>query len=298
MRREDWSVYVHDLKDREIREAFARVPAGTFEMGLEIGAGDCYQSGLLRKYVRRLTCTDYLLDPEDLPARDGVTYRSCDAEALRECFGPGQFDIVFSSNVFEHLPDPERALRGVHAVLKDDGVTINIMPNPFWKLTQLLLFYPAKAADLAELIADPTERARARRAMSRKLRRFLPLSKGESLEGGHGHVDNNPKGTRRPPSTIRLWVWPFPHGAYRTNVGELFAYRRLRWVAMFRAEGFDVLAVLNGPVTSGYRIGPRSLGLMLERLGLASMYTYVCAKSGKISSHASHFQRSRHRGPA
>lgn len=290
MRRQQWDSYLHDLKDREIRAAFCRVPPKAFESGLEIGAGDCYQSGLLQAYVHRLTCSDYSLDPGGLRVGEGLAYRSCDAEKLEEYFAPGEFDLVFSSSLFEHLPEPERAMSGVRAVLKDEGVTVNIMPSPFWKLTQLLLFYPAKATDFAEVLADPVERERLGRALTRRLRRPGPASKQGSREVDALPLDNNPKIARRPPSTIRQWAWPFPHGAYRTNIGELFAYRKRRWVATFRAQGFDMVSVLKGPVTAGYRIGPRWLGRLLERLGFASVYIYVCAKSGEMSSYASHFQ--------
>ena len=42
----------------------------------------------------------------------------------------------------EHLPNPQLALKGVYYILKDNGITIHVMPNPSWKISMLLLFYP------------------------------------------------------------------------------------------------------------------------------------------------------------
>ena len=64
-------------------------------------------------------------------------------QAAVDCFGEKSFDIVFSSNLLEHLPDPSVVLRGVHRLLKDDGITVHIMPGPFWKLCQMALYHPA-----------------------------------------------------------------------------------------------------------------------------------------------------------
>ena len=73
-----------------------------------------------------------------------IEYHFCDAEKIEDFFNKKQFNIVFSSNLLEHISNPKKVLRSIHKILKDDGITIHIMPNPFWKLSRLLLNIPYK----------------------------------------------------------------------------------------------------------------------------------------------------------
>ena len=50
-----------------------------------------------------------------------VEFRVADIHDLP--FDEGQFDVVFSSSVLEHLAQPVRALRAMHRVLKPGGLT-------------------------------------------------------------------------------------------------------------------------------------------------------------------------------
>ena len=79
--------------------------------------------------------TDYLTD-RSLP--DVV------ASALDLPFEDGSFDTVTSTEVLEHVPDPLRALKEMHRVLRQDGVLIitvpmhwprHEVPYDFWRFT-------------------------------------------------------------------------------------------------------------------------------------------------------------------
>ncbi len=41
------------------------------------------------------------------------------------------FDVIFSFEVIEHLPDPEKAIKNMHKMLKDGGIVINSTPYPY-----------------------------------------------------------------------------------------------------------------------------------------------------------------------
>ena len=43
-----------------------------------------------------------------------------------------QFDIVISTEVIEHTPDPRRAIREMHRVLKKNGILVLTVPNKIW----------------------------------------------------------------------------------------------------------------------------------------------------------------------
>lgn len=51
-------------------------------------------------------------------------------------------DIVFSSNVLEHVPDLARLHAEIRRVLKPSGYCIHVMPTHVWRLWQTLTSYP------------------------------------------------------------------------------------------------------------------------------------------------------------
>lgn len=51
------------------------------------------------------------------------------ADARNLPFSDGYFDFIFALDVFEHIPNFEKAISEVHRVLKKDGKLIAIIPN-------------------------------------------------------------------------------------------------------------------------------------------------------------------------
>jgi len=202
---------LHQVRRREIEQVFARCPPASFSLGLELGAGDGFQSSLLAGYARRLVSRDYsrlrLAQGRAAPA----VSLACDAEAVGTTFRAGAFDLAFSSNLMEHLPDPDRAFAGIFEVLADHGVCVSIMPNPLAKLTRLLFFYPDRLLRLLEVLSGASDPGR-RQAVD------------------FDAFDNNPKSARY--GFVRRQLWPVPHGAYRTNLEEIRQYRRQRWTRL------------------------------------------------------------------
>lgn len=271
----DWFQWLHGCRSREIALIFGGCPDGLFETGLELGAGDGFQSGLLLKYVRRLTATDIAPSILRLPAHDGVEYQVLDAEEVGDRFPPSSFDLVFSSNLLEHLPALERALSGIFQVLKDDGVMIHVVPSPFWKLCGLLLYFPNHVILLLEQVL-----ARGGgRVLAGKVRRRMP-SKAEGAPPPM-EPDNNPKSQKRPHGFLYRWFVPETHGVSSGHLEEFRAFRKSRWIAQFQQAGFRVAAVKKGPVASGYGFGLDTLRRWLERLGFTSEYIYILTKEGR-----------------
>ncbi len=269
----DWLTYLHGVRRREIEWLFGGCPAGAFSRGLELGAGDGYQSQFIARHVASLVVTDFGAQIMRQPAQPGLTYQVCDAERVDETFGPGEFDLIFSSNMMEHLPDPQRALAGMRRVLREDGLAIHIMPSPFWKFSQMVGFYP-------NAVFSRLERYSAR----------LGDAQGRvSAETDESAWDNNPKTATRQRSYLRRLLWPTPHGVSAGNLAEFTAFRPASWRAQFAQAGFRVAAVLRGPVSSGYGFGLDRLRGGLERLGLASEYAYITTRDGQTSPHLAHF---------
>jgi SAM-dependent methyltransferase len=270
--RADWRTHLHDIRRWEIELIFSGCAPQAFAEALELGAGDGFQSGLLSRYVGHLTSTDY--DPAilSLPSTPAVTYRIGDAEEVDKAFPTSRFDLVFSSNLLEHVTDPVKTLRGIGAVLKEDGITIHVIPNPFWKLASLLLYLPDRIVARLERATEPGART----------------PQVQSPPFG-----NNPKTPRPRRSFLARQVWPEPHGVSATHWEEFRAFALSRWQNVFETAGLRVVAILKGPVASGYGFGFETLRGWLARLGFSTEYVYVAAKPGQCSPHEDLFRTDR-----
>jgi ubiquinone/menaquinone biosynthesis C-methylase UbiE len=62
----------------------------------------------------------------------------CDAQDLSR-FNDRSFDLVFSSNMLEHIPDVNKCLNECRRVLSDDGLMFHFMPNRWWRFINSVL---------------------------------------------------------------------------------------------------------------------------------------------------------------
>jgi predicted SAM-dependent methyltransferase len=56
-----------------------------------------------------------------------------DYDGQRIPFGDDSFDVVFSSNVLEHIPHVDAFQQEIHRVLKPGGVAVHIVPSSSWR---------------------------------------------------------------------------------------------------------------------------------------------------------------------
>lgn len=257
MKRRDWKKYLHTLRKCEFQIAFATVPEGTFERALELGAGDGFQSHLLQRVAERLVVTEYHLARFDREIDKDVTGVICDAECVGELFRSNTFDLIFSSNVLEHLPDPARAIGGMWKILKDDGVMVHVVPSRFAKVALFIGHY----FEVSRVV----------------LRRVLS---GGGRLAGVPKPGNNPKLRRVHRSRFSRFLWPPIHGVSDHHLGEFVDWGVRKWSRRFEESGFRVIRRLKGPVTSGYGFGWDRARTVLERLGFGGSNIFVLAKSG------------------
>ena len=259
------------MRQREAEAVFGTVPDETFDEALEVGAGDGFQSQYLARCAGKVVCTD--LNPDRLIHEPHlkITYEVCDVEALP--FETGRFNLIYSSNLLEHLPEPERALLEMHRVLRDDGVTVHVVPNRFWKVLHLALFYPSRVVATAEVL------------LSRERRRTL---------GKANSFSNNPK--RRQPSFVERNVWPPVHGESVNHWAEFVRMGASHWKRLFSEAGFQLIGYIDGlPAHSAYRFGMDAPRKALERMGFSTSNGYVLTKKGHSPETAWLFSAARRR---
>ena len=250
----NWKSYIENLRKREIEIILPYLKNRKIQNGLEMGAGSGYQSRLLTKYVDNLYCTE--LNDQRLIKKhvDGINYIVADAEIIDSYFKTEYFDFVFSSNLFEHLPSPEKAIKGMQKVLKTDGIAIHIIPSPFNAILRLILWYPDLAVSILIYIFS-------QKKTSNKVKK----------------VGNNPKLDQKP-SKLTRFIFPQPHGVSSNIIKEIFYWRKNYWIKLFNKNGLKVEKVMKGPVSSGYGFGFNYIRNILENSGLTCEYIYIMGK--------------------
>jgi SAM-dependent methyltransferase len=96
---------------------------------LEIGAGTGWQA-------QTLQAQGFEVDAIDLSSsnyKDNRVFPVVDYDGHRIPFGDNTFDVVFSSNVLEHIPHLEEFQKEIHRVLKSGGVAVHIVPSSSWR---------------------------------------------------------------------------------------------------------------------------------------------------------------------
>ena len=67
-------------------------------------------------------------------------------------FPDESFDIVFSSNVLEHVPDLGNMHREIRRVLRPGGYCVHVMPTHSWRFWQTVVSYPVAAIAFLDLL--------------------------------------------------------------------------------------------------------------------------------------------------
>ena len=250
----NWKSYIENLRKREIEIILPYLKSRNISNGLEIGAGSGYQSGLLTNYIENLYCTELNDERLNMERANGIKYIIADAEIIDTYFEHEYFDFIFSSNLFEHLPSPEKAIRGIKKVLRTDGIAIHIIPSPFNVIVRLLLWYP-------NFIVSS----------------FDYLFSQKVLENGSKKLGNNIKLNRTSSKWKRILL-PQPHGVSRSIYTEIADMNKKKWISQFEKEKLTIIKVIKGPVASGYGFGFNMLRRVCEKIGLTSEFIYLLKK--------------------
>ncbi len=295
----DWITWIHAYKEREIEAVFSGCPCRCFQYGLELGAGDGYQSVLLSNYIGRLVSTEINKLRLSRKSNDSIEYRILSAEETIQKSQKTSFDIIYSSNLLEHVTDPHTVLCGIHNILKDDGVTVHIMPTPLWKLCQIVLYIPVNVLVIIERITQAAAQSAGLRNILREIRAllkeaFVGLTRGTNatLEKAAQEDElygNNPGKGRETNEFLKRLFFPRPHGASKTNLAEFAAFGRKRWIREFDKAGFCCSIIRKGPAASGYGLGWAWADRIIEGAGLASEYIYIAQKKGCSSKFLRYF---------
>ena len=207
-----------------IRRAELEALRSRFKPGLrvlEIGGGSGFQAAIIDSWGCSVTSIDI---PGRSWPRSFFPVSFYDGEHLP--FPDASFDIIFSSNVLEHVERLPGLLAETRRVARAGGVSIHVMPTSSWRLWTSLAHYVYLA-----------------------LRAFQRITRlGGRPEPAEQPGGEAPATAERPPigTVIKRALVPAPHGPYPSAAAELYTFSKRRWLRVFADQGFEVEEVLDG----------------------------------------------------
>ena len=230
---------------------------------LEIGAGTGWQS-------KALSEAGYHVESVDLAAEHEISNHALlrewpisDYDGAQLPFADRTFDVIFSSNVLEHVIELETLTREMKRVLRPEGIALHVVPNSAWRLLSLATYYPAQAID-------------AFRWLSRKRNARPEGTIAPSFATGADQTLIG-KAARR--------LIPHAHGSVGTPITELRRFSKRSWDHYFLRSGWEVLHYGdNGMIASGdYLLGellPLAQRRRFGRLTGGIAHVYVVQPAG------------------
>lgn len=177
---------------------------------IEIGGGTGWQARILSDH-------GYRVDSVDIHHPAGETFFPVQLyDGFILPFPDNCFDVVFSSNVLEHVTDLDRLMREMIRILKPGGKMIHVLPTTGWRIWTSLAHYPF----LLKYVASA-----GRVTMTTQVR---PTVLGTLQRRGWV-------------GTLRSVLIPPPHGTSSSSFSELFAFSAHRWKQTFYTAGLDVV---------------------------------------------------------
>ncbi len=191
---------------------------------LEIGAGSGWQAAELARAGYAVTAVDVQPWPSE-PYHPVTLY---DGAALP--FPDAAFDVVFSSNVLEHIRELDRLQLEICRVLAPEGRAIHVVPSPWWRLWTMATHYCV----LGRLVRSALAHLRSESETARRLPNAIPT----------GSAAASPKAVGA--GRIGRWVLTLllspRHGERGNRLSEAWYFRAAWWRRHFTANGFAVIA--------------------------------------------------------
>lgn len=277
--------HLQALRRHEAEGALRFLPAGA--RVLEIGAGAGWQSRMFSELGFDVSA----IDLESSQYRQQAVFDVKTYDGHRIPFGDASFDVVFSSNVLEHIPHVEEFQAEILRVLAPGGRAVHILPSASWRLWTTLTYYLTLPVRLLRRLARRSE-PRSDPQFWEEVAEETGIDQMDLIEFAEFVADDPQAAEPRPEFVeqlrIRLKelqrVTPPPHGEFGNFATEIYYFSRFRWKALFEREGFRVVASFrNGLFYTGYSLLGARLAIRvrsrLSRLLGSACRVYVLERS-------------------
>jgi SAM-dependent methyltransferase len=206
---------------------------------LELGAGACQQLAVLESVARfavgvDVPASNYKPNPES---------RFVSYDGLHLPFGTGSFDVVYSSNVMEHVLNEDCLHKEMRRVLRAEGIAIHVVPSCAWRLWTTAVYYVVIPGHIFNV---------ASRYWARSGESSAPLQPS----------------TAKPSlgDLLLSLICPRRHGEKGNRFTEWWHFRKASWRLRFEELGWTVVSAEEiGLFYSGYLIGARFLPIKVRK---------------------------------
>ncbi len=209
--------YVEQIRIEELRNALGWLSKGT--RVLEVGAGTGRQARTLSEQGHQVEAVD-LADSNYAHAR---VWPIRNYDGVHLPFEDDSFDVVFSSNVLEHVERLSALLAEMRRVVRPGGHLVHVVPSATWRLWTTVTYYPDRVRRLAQLVLER--------------RRPFQRETSNSRAGGRSVT------VRR---ALLRQLLPEVHGLLGHSLwSETLAFRRSRWTELLADPALTCVA--SGP---------------------------------------------------
>ena len=190
---------------------------------LEIGGGNGYQASIIKSWGSEILSIDIEINHNEkyfeVKKYDGINLP----------FPDESFDIVYSSNVLEHVKDLDLLLRETKRVIKPTGIIIHLIPSTTWRFWTILAHYPYLIIRLFNMIFVKEKKI-----------------KNENIE--------NLKATNKPLNLLSKF-FPQPHGEFSSAATELYYFSKFYWKKKFLLHDFKIEKIEDNEIFyTGYHL--------------------------------------------
>jgi len=213
---------------------------------LEIGAGTGWQAKKMAENGYNVVA----IDIEEHDYKTHSLWQIIRYDGKNIPFPCNYFDIVFSSNVLEHIPHIIKFQIEIKRVLKPNGIAVHVLPSASWRFWTNVAYYPFMFKIIIKVVCSkimPIKGCKKyNRIESDKVTQTKCLSKRE---------------------LIKNILWPHRHGTKGTALSELYYFSRYRWNTLFRHTGWEIKNYFSTNLFyTGYIIFGPSISIHLRQI--------------------------------
>lgn len=180
---------------------------------LEIGAGDGWQAEQISKHCPRI----YAVDVENRHNTSDLHFPVSLYDGITIPFENQFFDVIYSSNVLEHVVEIEILQKEMHRVLKPGGIAIHCVPSSTWRIWTTI-GHPIYIIKLVVKLL------------------YLKFSRAEKLETTASRIKKTSW-----PKLFRLMLISDRHGERGSMFSEIGLFSRKKWLTFFPTNDWTLI---------------------------------------------------------